>query len=339
MTTNLDFPTITQTMNSKDLSRQWARIKPSANEAGFRLLRITSESLAELSLGLDSASKRCLVLTLPASFTATQSSRACDNLSIEVIYGGTASFLIIKLEERFFNDLFDDLVISIYDNICDMEEPEKQAKRFIQIFHKWSDFFTSSPSGRLSREQIQGLLGELKLLSSLLNVHTKFEINELLRAWRGPYDESADFILDDRNIEAKTILTGKRSVQISSEKQMAIEPAKGLELTVFEVEPDPRNGVSLSMQLEALKQKTYDRLGDFTIILEALRQKNLNMSNVSDYDNLRFAFRSKKTFNAANVGFPKLISDNTPGAIHAIRYSIKLPLITEYLIEEQIYER
>lgn len=326
-------------MKSSNIEEKWGHIGPSSNQDGLRLLRISGHCIPELSLALDRNSRRCLVLALDSEVNVNVSETAREHLSLIVLKGQQIQHVVIKLNDAYFNDLFNDLILSIYNTVAKIELQSDQAQELIRSFYKWSEFFIRSSSSRLSREQIQGLLGELKFLRECIENETEMHIDEQLRAWRGPYDNSCDFIFDRKNSEVKTIISGNRSVRISSELQLSTEPAKDLHLLVYEVEPNPENGVSIRDQLKTLRDAIQERLGDFTIILEALRQKSLSMGNVSDYDNFRFVFLSKRTFDATDVEFPKLNSDNTPGAIHAIRYSIKLPLITEYLIEEQIYER
>tara|TARA_B110001469_G_C9648403_1_gene329365 strand:+ start:5278 stop:6174 length:897 start_codon:yes stop_codon:yes gene_type:complete len=291
----------------------------------------------ELSIALDSTSKRCLVLSVPQNTLVKFSGSQRDNISIDTLGDETAFYIVMKLEDRFFDDLFDDLIISIFDSISDIGDPNIQARTLIQTFHKWSEFFTAGGTNRLSRDQVQGLIGELKVLETLTHDLPSITIDDLLRSWRGPYDNSADFVLEDRNIEVKTILAGKSAVTISSEYQLSVEQGKGLELTVIDVELNPQNGVSLSMQVETLKTTVYKRLGDFTIILDALRKKGVDAGNIADYDNFRFVFLSKRNYNAAHTDFPKLDQSNTPSALHAIKYSIRLPLISEYLVEQHDY--
>ncbi|ADE55744.1 conserved hypothetical protein [Coraliomargarita akajimensis DSM 45221] len=317
---------------------KWGGIGPTSGQHGLRLLRISGQCIPELSLGLDGNLKRCLVLSLDSIVNLEMPETTREHLSLSLLKEQQIQHVVIKLADAYFNDLFNDLILSIYNKISKIELQSDQARELIRSFYKWSEFFIRSSSSRLSREQIQGLSGELKFLRECVGNEAEMHIDDQLRAWRGPYDNSSDFIFENKSIEVKTILSGKNSVRISSEFQLATEPEKDLELLIFEVDLNPQDGTSLSDQLKLLKEAIYERLGDYTIILETLRQKGLNMSNVSDYDNFRFVFLSKRVFNAADDGFPKLTANNTPQAVDSISYAIKLPLLTEYLVQTVNYD-
>ena len=55
-------------------------------------------------------------------------------------------------------------------------------------------FFEKDRIKKLSKEDVQGLYGELFLLNSLID-KSKQNINELIKSWRGPYYDRKDFIL------------------------------------------------------------------------------------------------------------------------------------------------
>jgi len=325
-------------MNSKDLQDRWLQIGVARSEHSLRLLRISAECVPELSLGLSPSQRRCLVLSLESIENLNIPATEREYLSLYLLQEEEIQYVVIELIDIYFEDLFNDLIASIYNRIDKIKVLVEQAQELIRCFHRWSEFFTKVNSSRLSRQQIEGLLGELQMLQECITKNTDINIDHLLNAWRGPYDNSTDFLFDSKNVEVKTILSGKNSVVISSEFQLAIEPAKDLELVVYEVEQNTQDGFSISEQLKSLKEVIYTRLGDFTIILKALAKMSLTMGNVTEYDNFRFSFQTKRTYKAADEEFPKLNNENTKAAIHSLKYSIRLGLLENYLIEELKYD-
>ena len=106
---------------------------------------------------------------------------------------------------------------------------------------------------------------------------------------------------------------------------------------MIEVEINPQQGRSLSQQIHSLKELIFDRRGDFSIVLAALQQKGISRSNINEYDNFRFVYISRITYDADGDNFPKLTSTNTPASIHNIKYMIKLSLISEHSSSQEDY--
>jgi hypothetical protein len=323
-------------ISSIEINERWSKISPSSNRYGFRLLRISSKCIPELSIGLDHQSKRCLVLSLDPAVQLGVTGIHRNNISLEHIPGSELQYLVIKLIDDFFEDLFDDLIVSIYNCVSQLEDELIQSKEFRTSFLKWSEFFIKGNNSRLSKDEVQGLIGELKMLEELLT--DADQVDEMLSGWRGPYDESKDFILNDKDIEVKTIQNGRDSIQISSEYQLEAGGEKIFEVVLYKVKIDPRGGVSLRQQVDKVKALVFQGMGNFSIVLDALRQKNLGSGNLSDYDNFRYTFRSRIIYDADASEFPKLTSVNIPNEIFALKYSLKLSQINDFIENSYEYE-
>jgi hypothetical protein len=159
-------------------------------------------------------------------------------------------------------------------------------------------------------------------------------VNDVLRSWRGPYENKTDFVLPDKLVEIKTILTSKQEVRISSEFQLEKEPGLGIELTVISFEKDIRNGLSIREKLAELKDRVYECCGDFSIVLEALKRLGISNRNLGNYDNIRFRYITKITYDAALDGFPKLVNSVLPSSVKKVKYNLQLTQLTDYIITE-----
>ncbi len=84
-----------------------------------------------------------------------------------------------------------------------------------------------------------------------------------------------------------------------------------------------------------LKARTTDLYGDFSIVLKALKKIGLSQANLGDYDNIRFRYISKITYNAALNGFPKLVKSTLPSSIKKVKYNLILTELLDYIITEE----
>ncbi len=166
-----------------------------------------------------------------------------ENLSIE--YFREKNLIVLQLTDSDFNDLFDDLILSLYHGIKSISHVDEYSNHFIQAFYRWSEFFEDKKSDLLSEEVIKGIMGELLVLKLLITAPDKPEINFLLKAWTGLYDKGTDFELESKNLEVKSKSPSGIDVRISSEFQLEVSPGKGLELFVVSLVSDFTVGIHI----------------------------------------------------------------------------------------------
>jgi hypothetical protein len=123
-------------------------------------------------------------------------------------------------------------------------------------------------------------------------------------------------------------------VKISSEYQLEKEFAKDLELLVLSVENNYIEGISLSKLLNEVKEEIIKKMGDFSIVLTALSQKNITTQNISEYDNYCFKAKEKIIYEC-NDEFPKLTKSNIPEAISGITYTLQLKQLERFIINKE----
>lgn len=283
-------------------------------------------------IGLNSKKNRCLLLELPVDVSVDFINSEKENLSLS--YFEDTNYIVLELTDNSYFDLFNDLIISIYQRIYNFKETQKAINTFVKMFYKWSEFFDDKNSNKLSEESIKGLWGEMYVLKNLIeNTESKY-LNEILTAWKGPYDKGHDFELENKSIEVKTKDVTKQNIIISSEYQLEIENGKDLELLVLSVDKDYINGKSLSDLFNLIKESIISKLGDFTIVLDALLQKNITQKNIYKYDNFRFKEIEEIVFGCTE-NFPCLKKSNTDQSIHSLRYSLNLSYLTSFIIDKR----
>lgn len=317
-------------MRVEQLADKWEQISGSNAVKGYKSLRITSSCYSDVYLAINEQGNHCLILSLPNDHDLKFKVIRKDKISLE--YLADKSYVVMTLLDSDFNGLFDDLILSLFNAIKDIEDVAVYSKVFIQTFHRWVLFFTPEFSDKLPKDIVKGIFGELIVLKDLVK-HLKYkDINDVLSGWVGPYDQGHDFVYDDRNIEVKTKDHKKVSVRISGEHQLEIEAGKELILSVVSVTEDLINGASLKMLLQELKELTFERLGDFSIVLKALHQKGLTLQNIVAYDNYRFKSEAITDYNCLEKGFPKIISANLPSNISNVKYDLNLTEMSKFIL-------
>ncbi len=320
-------------MTSIELKQKWLGLSDNLVAHGFRSLRISADCICELYLGVNKEGKRCLILSLPSSKHLDFKEIQKENLSIE--YFREKNLIVLQLTDSAFNDLFDDLILSLYHGIKGISQFDEYSNQFIQAFYRWSEFFADKKSDLLSEEAIKGIIGELLVLKLLITDPSGHEINFLLKAWTGLYDKSNDFELENKNLEIKTKSPSGIDVRISSEFQLEVSPGKGLELFVVSLLSDFTDGIHIGDLILEIKKLVQESFGDNTILWKALSQKNITAKNVIQYDKYRFKPVNCISYNCADENFPKLSRSNIPEETSGLKYTLRTNLLTSFIIEQR----
>ena len=318
----------------ESLDNIWESLKYSGNSE-FEFRRIDNVSIPEINIGLNSKFNRCMLLELPSEHNVDFQTMAKKNLTLR--FFKDTGYIVLELTDSDYFDLFNDLIISIYSYIYELNDVDEYSKIFIQMFYKWSEFFDDKASDKLSLESVKGIFGELFVLRNLIEKSDSFKLNDTLNSWRGLYDEAHDFVFEDKNVEVKTKDVSHLAVKISSEYQLEEELDKGLELLVLSVDIDYVKGNSLRSMVDDIKELTVNKMGDFSIVLTALSQKNISMLNIYQYDNYRFLVHEQTVYDCRKEGFPRLTKINTPNAVANIRYTLQLSYLVNYLISKDSF--
>lgn len=319
-------------MTSTELKQKWSSLSENPVTIGFRSIRISADCICELYQAVSKEGKRCLILSLPTNKHLDFKGIQKENLSIE--YFREKNLIVLQLTDSDFNDLFDDLILSLYQGIKGISQVDVYSNHFIQAFYRWSEFFEDRQSDLLSEEAIKGIMGELLVLKLLITAPDSPEINFLLKAWTGLYDKGNDFELENKNLEVKTKSPSGIDVRISSEFQLEVSPGKGLELFVVSLLSDFTVGIHIRDLILEIKKLVQESSGDNTILWKALSQKNITAKNVNQYDRYRFNPVNWVSYNCVDENFPKLTKSNIPEEISGLKYILRTNLLTSFIIKQ-----
>ena len=141
-----------------------------------------------------------------------------DNISLEAFYSFTVSiFLKLKEESSYLN------LQSIIQEVVD----------------EYNDYFNSPKKWFLSKQQEQGLYGELHVLKDLIAKYG----DEAIYFWLGPEKNMHDFYLETIDLEVKTNLkVVSNKIRISNENQLTQIQNRNLYLVVINMEENSSIG-------------------------------------------------------------------------------------------------
>lgn len=320
-------------MTNVELKQKWLGLSENPVASGFRSIRISSECICDLYLGVGKEGNRCLILALPSNKYLSFKRVQKENLSIE--YFREDNLVVLQLTDIEFNDLFDDLILSLYHGIKNLRQIDDYSTYFIQTFYRWSEFFEDKKPDLLSEDVIKGIMGELLILKLLITSSDKADINNLLKSWAGPYDKGNDFELEKKNIEVKTKTPSGIDIKISSEFQLEVSPGKGLELYVVSLLSDSVAGIHIRDLIYDIKNLIQESSGDTSILWEALKQKNITAKNVNLYDCYRFKPVNWTSYGCTAEEFPKLCRSNIPQEISSLKYTLRTNLLAPFIINHK----
>jgi hypothetical protein len=316
-------------MNSTELALKWSELLENRSTRGYKSLRISPECICDLFIGVNSDGRRCLILSLPQGFVLDFNEIQIQNLTIK--YFRDTNYIVLQLNDPRFHDLFDDLVLSMYHGIRNIQEAEEYSKYFIQAFHRWSEFFEDKISDILSEEAIKGMIGELLVLKSLINDSNSAEINTILNSWKGPYGKGNDFELETKHLEVKAKTPSAVDVKIASEFQLETTAGKGLELIVISLSSDFNTGITIEQLLIEIRELVHGKLGDMSILIRAISQEGLTFGNLAQYNIYRFKPVKQISYDCNVVGFPKISRSGIPVEICSVSFNLRVSLLTQFI--------
>ncbi|WP_029271666.1 PD-(D/E)XK motif protein [Flavobacterium sp. KJJ] len=317
-------------MEIAELHIKWNIISDYEITNGYKSIILSPQCKSNLYLGVNKDSNRCLILSLPENHNINFRTVIKEKLSIELFID--TNYIVLKLIDNSFYELFDDLIISMYNRIKDLSDVNYYSKEFIQTFYKWNEFFNDMNSFLLSCENIKGLFGELFLLQSYIDNMELPNINDILNSWTGPFDKRHDFTLDQKDIEVKTKTESKVDVTISSEYQLETNLDKELELVVISVIEN--EGYSIQFLIKEIKTKIQLRSGDYTLFLKALNLKGIDLKNAGIYNDYLFKPVSQITYNCTSLNFPKIVRSSLLKEISKVKYNLRISALSNFITSE-----
>jgi hypothetical protein len=302
------------------IQQQWTAIENQPFAAGqIRTLGTGIESIGRaVLLGVDSRGCRVLLVPIPISseIREDRKSRGVQvRLHDETIDDERVRTAVVSCEDRYYWPAFDSLVVTL---LTDLSEGERaDPSRTIAAIR----VALSMQRGRLSREQIIGIWGELQLLL-ILAEGGKFSLD----CWTARHSALKDFTFPKAQIEVKTTAsTQPRRVRISGLEQLAVSTDRELYVFANLIEADP-SGESIG----ALMARLVSLGVNPEELYAALELQGANLDAIAEADTERWRLRDQAMW-IVGLTFPKILAESfvggpPPGVVN-IGYDVSLDSI------------
>jgi len=246
---------------------------------------------------------------------------------VETERNGTDDYVRISSSELGMPPIFLKLVEYVLERTGDAISEELAVSALIESIEEFRRF-SARRSGRLTEEEIRGLLAELIMLRVL--VDSGSNIDSVMFSWKGPFAQDGvgihDFTFaDGRGIEVKSTHQPPVEVRVSSPAQLIASEAQ-LDLVVLPLEDVPvtsDRGIAFRAfmsEIEALVESASiparQRWG------RALEALGLDLAD-EYYDQWRFEPGTWIRF-AVREGFPRIAPSDVARGIVKITYSLDL---------------
>ena len=296
--------------------------KTPLNKGEFHLVRIDESSVVASYCGMDEGervfiafrtSKRPLIPELKTSAFDAHISQRPDKTWL----------YIIRLVETKLSGVFETLCIDLANEVSRTSSEDASIRLLIKRVRSWEKLFAASFDGLLNRSQVIGLIGELTLLSDLIESETLSPASAIA-AWQGPYGSDQDFIMADSAIETKTIRDNIKEVSISNLEQLNTDRFPLLQLVVNryrDVAPEDPSAISLN----SLASKLASKFLHDPILASEFNSTMLEAGyfHHESYDQLAIAIVQKDAYKINN-DFPRLMPSMVMKGITDAKYQVSL---------------
>lgn len=314
-------------MNVEILKTKWDELS-TVPKSGYVSIRIDGICIPDLFIGKNSDGNRCLILEIAPDIEVKFKQLSKENL--RAYFHKQEQCIILELLDGYYFELFNELIVSLYNVLSQIKDPRKSTDNFILTINKWAAFLSGKKSKDLTEEELKGVIGELVCLDWWIRENRSEEINLILEGWRGPYGETYDFEFEDMVIEVKSKSVNSSEIRISNEYQLDPLPSKRLSLCVVTLKPD-HNGFDIDVIVDSIRNDVLSLGGDITIFYSALAKKDLGPNTFSNYKQYRYKIPEVEMFNASSKDFPALRKSDLKSGIRNLRYTLSLADCNDYL--------
>lgn len=308
------------------IENYWAANELSETKPSQVLQGLPPEYASNIFIGYNELGNRCLFLQTD---NLTLPSVQHEKTNISLIVNKQNKLVYIELNDLYFGEIFNDLIVSIVNKLKNIPE-DSNLIMFVALYKKWNELFKSKiEKGSLSEKELLGLIGELAFLEDKIeDAADAFEVNAVLDAWSGPDGSANDFIFPELSFEVKTIEAKKDFVDISSEYQLSCINRPVI-LVVYKA-TFSKEGNSLVDLVASVRLKIDQKLGETEKFLFKLNRFNIDFRNTAYYEDFKVILSDSELFNTAAEGFPKITAENLKEGVFGVKYRLNLITLIKY---------
>lgn len=322
-----------------NLTKVWAHLEEDHRAGpgtGRMQRRIMPEQRRDFFLGLELPSRnRMLILrAAPASVAGQANVPESRGLRVRIQDRATdppTAELELVLTDQRHQDIFDLLIDDLVDAAEQPEDERAGVGRFLARLTDWQRLLMRLAPGVMSRENQQGLWGELWTLREVVGPAVGFTTG--VRAWRGPLGADQDFQLPGAALEVKTSTAHAfEHLIISSERQLDVVPGISLAVIALALDARPSHGETLSEMVHDSRSIAADA-GCLHVLEERLALFGYRNEDVHTYSDVGYTVRSRLQLRIQD-DFPRVIPSDLRLGVSEVRYSVSVAACASFKISE-----
>ena len=242
-------------------------------------------------------------------------------------------YLILKLTELSFREVFSVLVQDLIDYISKQTNENEGINSFISRLNRWKAFFQNFSVNGLSEPEQLGLFTELWFLYNfLLN---NVGISKAILGWTGPNGTNQDFQLGSCAVEVKSSIgSPHEKIMVSNVRQLDLTGLSSL-ILYYAAFDSRQNGIlSLPKLIEQMRTLIMSKDDNFLINFnEKLRDSGYLDIHENLYLKNKYTLRHQYFFQVGD-GFPRILENDLLKGVGDVKYSIMISSCMQYQIGE-----
>ncbi len=261
----------------------------------------------------------------PPKIVSTKMLRVTQTKERDSIYW-TCFDLLAPESRMVFYSFGENLIESVTDTDVESKALSLLKKRYIT----WKAMFNKETENRYSREELQGLFGELYFIKKYML--EKYGAKAAIQAWSGADRKSKDFSVGTEWFEIKTIGANASKVEISSLTQLSSDyPGHLIVIKVEAMSDEFSNGEScIGDLLKSIMSSIDDEIVE-GIFINKLSQYGFDLADKSV--NSQFDVKSVTRYRVTD-GFPRITDKTVPyKEVVDVKYSLTVAGLYPYLEE------
>lgn len=234
--------------------------------------------------------------------------------------------LPVFLVDHTAQDVFATLAADIGAAISEAKTPKEAVAALLNRVAIWRRFLKNR-AGKMSDEEVMGLIGELCILDRLV---ASTGTDAALEAWKGPLGELHDFRLPDYRVEVKAWSNDNiPRVVISNPSQVFVDAACPVWIAAAQVYSHEKTGRCLAEWIEGLSKKMDAAQRD---VFDSLLADYGYLSAHADLYTRPYSIGTQ-TFYRVTEKFPRIKPEQIPSGISWMKYAIDINSISSFAKE------
>ncbi|CAI8989340.1 PD-(D/E)XK motif protein [Pseudomonas sp. IT-P44] len=314
-----------------DFANKWEEISDIGHGAGR--FRVFPDHLLDLFLGFSTTCEREFTLEFSALNISKIEMPVFENILVYLKSEGDTHGLTLRLTDHALKDLFSIMCTDLAESSSRAKSSLLAVDVFIVRLSRWAELLRRRKSHGMSFEERLGLLGELCMLTWLMD-RSGIDFSVILSGWRGPDGDSSDIGLNGVRIEVKAQLsTQSAALRVSSLSQLDGDDGNiFVALHRFSVAEEGLSLKSLIDRIDAKLVRPHSALLDF-------RRKLMFVGYDHDatYVEENFVLDELMVYRVGET-FPRLTPNNVSDGISCVSYKIDCGAVKDFRISQEDLE-